>query len=69
MRIIGEAANRLAKDAPDLAARIDHLAQIIAFRNLLIHGYDLVEEERVWQTIQNDLVPLRRTILSLLQEL
>ena len=36
--IIGEALNQLAKVDPGLGARIPHLPQIVAFRNLLIHG-------------------------------
>jgi uncharacterized protein with HEPN domain len=40
--IIGEAVGRLAKLDPATAARISEYHQIIAFRNLLIHGYDLV---------------------------
>lgn len=37
--IIGEALNQLSKLDPALAARIPDLAEIAAFRNLLIHGY------------------------------
>jgi len=38
--ILGEAAGRLARTDPQTAARIGDHPQIIAFRNLLIHGYD-----------------------------
>jgi uncharacterized protein with HEPN domain len=41
--IIGEAIKRLAQHDPDCAARIGDYRQIIAFRNILIHGYDLVD--------------------------
>ncbi len=46
--IIGEALNRLAKLDPDTAGRITDAAQIIAFRNVLIHGYDAIDDSRVW---------------------
>jgi len=36
--VIGEALNQLSKTDPALAARVPGLAQIVAFRNLLIHG-------------------------------
>ncbi|MBR1087607.1 hypothetical protein JQ621_08960 [Bradyrhizobium manausense] len=39
--IIGEALNRLSKDAPDIAGRVPDLRKIVSFRNLLIHGYAL----------------------------
>ena len=40
--IVGEALNQLAKAAPDLAAQIPDLPRIVAFRNILIHGYAVV---------------------------
>lgn len=45
--IIGEALAQLARLDPALAARIPDLREIIAFRNLLIHGYAAVEHDRV----------------------
>ena len=36
--IIGEALSQLAKARPEMAARIPHVPQIVAFRNQLIHG-------------------------------
>lgn len=41
--IIGEAVKRLAQHDPATVARIGDYPQIIAFRNVLIHGYDLVD--------------------------
>ena len=38
--IIGEALNRLVRHDPAVAQSIHDCAQIIAFRNVLIHGYD-----------------------------
>jgi len=51
--IIGEAIKRLAGLDQATAARIGDYQQIIAFRNVLIHGYDLVDHELVWSTIKN----------------
>ena len=41
--VIGEAMNRLTKEDPEIVECIAHASQIIAFRNVLIHGYDLVD--------------------------
>lgn len=64
--VIGEALNRLAKLDPQTAARVDEHEQIIAFRNLLIHGYDLVDHERVWQIIVGHLPSLLVQVTTLL---
>ncbi len=49
--IIGEALGKLAKIEPDLVQRIPRHREIIAFRNLLIHGYAAVDNERVWRIL------------------
>jgi uncharacterized protein with HEPN domain len=33
-------------------------SQIIAMRNRLIHGYDIVDYDIVWSTVSQDLPPL-----------
>jgi uncharacterized protein with HEPN domain len=53
--IMGEAMTQLAKVEPDLAATIPHWREIIAFRNLLIHGYAVIEDARVWRIAQFNL--------------
>ena len=64
--IIGEAIKRLAHHDPATASRIGSHAQIIAFRNVLIHGYDLVDHALVWNAIEQQLPVLRRDVESLL---
>lgn len=66
--IIGEALNRLTKLDPQTAARIGNVARIVAFRNVLIHGYDVLDHEIIWNIIRNDLPPLLQHITVLLQE-
>lgn len=53
--IVGEAINRLARLDADSAAQLGPYEQIIAFRNVLIHGYDIIEHTQVWRVINNDL--------------
>ena len=64
--IIGEAIKRLAQHDAETAARIDDYRQIIAFRNVLIHGYDLVDHALVWSTIEGQIPTLLRDVEALL---
>ena len=66
--IVGEAVKRLAQHDPDTAARIGSHAQIIAFRNVLIHGYDLVDHALVWSTVEHQVPALLRDVETLLAE-
>lgn len=66
--IIGEALNRISKVDPTTAERIPQFRRIIGFRNILIHGYDDVDCDRVWQIIESDVPPLRAVVLRLLEE-
>ena len=66
--IIGEALSQLAKAAPSIAQRIPDIGEIVAFRNLLIHGYATVNYETVWRTVEDDLASLRNRLGELLAE-
>jgi uncharacterized protein with HEPN domain len=67
--IIGEALNQLSKLDAAAAARIPDLAQIVAFRNQLIHGYAAVNVSTVWNITQTALPALRDAVQVLLDEL
>lgn len=67
--IIGEAIRRLEKDDPDTAAHITDYRRIIAFRNVLIHGYDVIDPAIVWSAIEDDLEPLLADVQALLNRL
>jgi uncharacterized protein with HEPN domain len=67
--IIGEAVGRLAKSDPDTAAKIGDYQQIIAFRNVLIHGYDLIDESQVWEVVCSNLPTLEGEVSALLAKI
>ncbi|MBA3416374.1 MAG: DUF86 domain-containing protein [Chloroflexia bacterium] len=56
--IIGEAMRRLRDEDPETASRFATAHQIVGLRNLLAHGYDMVDDARVWQTIKESLPAL-----------
>ena len=49
--IIGEALGTLARVDATIAARIPEFRDIVAFRNILIHGYAIPDRARVWQVV------------------
>ena len=64
--IIGEAFAQLARIDAGTAQKVPDLRQIIAFRNVLIHGYATVDPARVWRVIEDNLPPLRAALATLL---
>ena len=66
--IIGEALNQLLKADSSLAESITDSRRIIAFRNLLIHGYSEINNEVVWGVIEGNLLTLIRQIDDLLSQ-
>ena len=66
--IIGEALARLDKDDPDTAALIPDRAKIIAFRNILIHGYAEIDHRIVWNVLELKLPVALRQASDLLDE-
>lgn len=65
--IIGEALAQLGRHDMALLARVEHHRQIIAFRNVLIHGYAEVDDALVWDVVQSRLEPLRQQMDELLE--
>lgn len=66
--IIGEAMRRLEKLDLETANRISDYRRIIAFRNVLIHGYDVVDPAIVWSAVNDDIEPLLSTVTRILGE-
>jgi len=66
--IIGEALNQLSRVDTQVAATILDLPRIVAFRNVLIHGYAGVDNRMVWGVTEGRLPSLRATLEKLLKE-
>lgn len=65
--IIGEAANHIPADIQSRYPNIPW-QQMRGIRNLLIHEYFGVDEEVVWETIQNDIPALEIIFNQLLKK-
>jgi uncharacterized protein with HEPN domain len=67
IEIIGEAA---AKVNPGIQAKYPSIPwpQIIGMRNRLIHGYDTVDLDILWDTIEIDLPPLISELEKILKK-
>lgn len=65
VEIIGEAVARLTDE---LKARhpIQPWRDIVAMRNLLIHGYFDIDWHAVWLVVERDLPPLRKAVEAIL---
>lgn len=66
--IIGEAFAGLRRVDPELAASIPDLPRIVAFRNVLIHGYATVDDRLVWGVVEGKLSELLELLGRLLDE-
>src|SRR3954470_1142977 len=58
--IIGKALSQLARLDESIAGRITDHRRIIAFRNILVHGYTDVDDRLVWDIVTT-MLPLFRT--------
>ena len=66
--IVGEALNNLRKVDAETAERIPDIVRIIGLRNVLAHGYAVVDDAVVWQAASARVPQLLETVQSLLTE-
>ena len=66
--IVGEALAQLSRHDSDLVERITEYRRIIAFRNILIHGYARIDDRAVWDIAQTKLPVLIHEVEALMAE-
>ena len=66
--VIGEAISQLAKVDESSVERIAAYERIIAFRNILVHGYDTVDDRLVWGILVSNLPTLAQQVSNLLRD-
>jgi uncharacterized protein with HEPN domain len=64
--IMGEALARIRRDDPKTLEAIRNHRDIISFRNILIHGYDAIDDRIVWGVLEEDLPSLIEDVHRLL---
>ncbi len=65
--VIGEAISQLAKADEKTATQLTGYQRIIAFRNVLVHRYDIVDDRLVWGVLVANLPTLARQVNALLE--
>ena len=69
LEIAGDALGRLRRDAPDVFAKVPNGDLVVAFRNVLAHGYATLDHARVYEAAVRHAPPLATTLGALLSEL
>ena len=67
LEVVGEAANLIGgirAKYPDVEWR-----KIIGMRNVLIHGYDIVQREVLWDTVRESILKLLNQVNQYLRDL
>lgn len=67
VEVVGEAAGRVSEAARSKHADIPW-RDIVGMRNRLIHGYDAMDMNLLWDTVTVDLPPLIEALEQILQE-
>jgi uncharacterized protein with HEPN domain len=64
--ILGEALNRASESNPAIQSALPDVPRIVGMRNRIIHGYDSVDDEIVWDAIQHHIPPLLSALPDIL---
>ncbi len=66
LEVVGEAATRVSDEEREKYANLPW-AQIIGLRNRLIHGYDQVDLDILWEIVSEDLPPFVQKLEKIIQ--
>ena len=69
LQITGEALYNLERRHPSIAVRIVQHREIVRFRHVLVHGYDIVDDPTVYAIATEKAPLLRIQVEELLKEL
>jgi len=66
LQIIGEAMLQLDRVSPETVEKIAEHRSIIGFRHVLVHGYDSLDPNTVWNVVETKMESLLRQAKELL---
>jgi uncharacterized protein with HEPN domain len=64
--IMGEALARIRRCGARVLESIRDWRSVVSFRNILAHGYDVIDDRIVWAIVTDDLAPLLADVDRLL---
>ena len=65
---IGEISNRISDECTGRISGVPWRA-VYGLRNVIAHGYESLVEERIWDTVRNDIPQLSAALTNILTEL
>jgi len=65
--VIGEAITKLKKEHPEILKQITDHEKIIRFRNVLVHGYDMIDDTTVWSAPKDSMPTLQHEVQKILK--
>jgi uncharacterized protein with HEPN domain len=68
LQIIGEAMLQLDRVSPEMVEEISEHRSIIGFRHVLVHGYDSLDPNTVWNVVETKIAVLLRQSKELLKQ-
>ena len=68
VEIVGEALRQAEVSNPSLVERIPDLRAIVNTRHRIVHGYDRVNFNLLWDIVQVEIPPLEETLRMLVNE-
>ncbi len=69
LQIVGEAMLQLDNIKPEISENIAEHRNIIGFRHVLVHGYDSLDPDTVWNVVETKINILLEQAQSLLKQL
>jgi uncharacterized protein with HEPN domain len=66
LMIIGEALNQAVHIQPDLSEQISEVREIVNLRNIIVHGYAVVENETIWGIVTDEVPALVKQVSKLI---
>jgi len=67
--VIGEAMMRMKREYPEILEHITDYEKIIGFRNVLVHGYDIIDDATVLSAVRDSMPTLRQEVEEILRKI